>query len=108
MDKADSYEYMPCDTEILTYQPDVYHRVWEQAGRLRGSRELLQLGERIQCPVVAIHGDYDPHPTEGIKTPLSCTLKDFRPIPLECCGHHPRLERTTGNRFYNILKGEVT
>jgi len=71
------------------------------------SGKLLELGKSIKCPVVAIHGDYDPHPAEGVAEPLSRILKDFRFILLEKCGHRPWLERSARDRFYSILKQEL-
>jgi len=105
--KADSYNPLPLDSEILECQYDIYQSVWEQARELRSSGKLLELGKRIQCPVVAIHGDYDPHLSDGIKDPLARILKDFRLIPLEKCGHCPWIERSAKDRFYSILKKEV-
>jgi pimeloyl-ACP methyl ester carboxylesterase len=106
--KADSYNPLPYDSEILECQYDIYQSVWEQARALRSSGKLLELGKRIRCPVVAIQGDYDPHPSEGIKDPLSRILKDFRFILLEKCGHCPWIERGARDRFYDILRKEVT
>ncbi|MFC1864902.1 alpha/beta fold hydrolase [Chloroflexota bacterium] len=105
--KADSYNPLPHDSEALECQYDIYRSVWEQARELRSSGKLLELGKRIQCPVVAIHGDYDSHLAEGIKAPLSRILKEFQFILLEKCGHYPWLERSARDRFYNILKSEV-
>ena len=105
--KADSYNPLPHDSDILECQYDIYQSVWEQARELRSSGKLLELGRKIQCPVVAIHGDYDPHPFEGIKAPLSRILKDFQLILLEKCGHYPWIERSVRDGFYNILKNEV-
>ncbi len=107
MSKADSYDPLPQEREVLPFNPDIYQRVWEQASKLRSSGELLKLGERIQCPVVAIHGDYDPHPFEGVKAPLFRVVKDFRFILLEKCGHYPWLERNARERFYGILRSEI-
>ncbi len=105
--KADSYSPLPHDSEILEYQHDIYQGVWEHARELRSSGKLLELGKRIRCPVIAIHGDYDPHPSQGIKKPLSRILKNFQFILLEKCGHYPWIERSARDRFYNILKNEV-
>jgi pimeloyl-ACP methyl ester carboxylesterase len=107
LSKADSYDPLPHDDEITECRYDVYRGVWEQASELRSSGKLLKLGKGIKCPVVAIHGDYDPHPAEGVIEPLSRTLKDFRFILLEKCGHHPWLERSATDGFYNILKQEL-
>ena len=105
--KADLYDPLPYDSEVLQYKYDIYQKVWEQASELRRSGRLLELGKKIRCPVVAIHGDYDPHPFEGTRDPLSCVLKDFRFILLRNCGHYPWLERTARDRFFSILKKEV-
>ena len=104
---ADSYNPLPHESEMLECQYDIYQSVWEQAMKLRSSGKLLELGKRIQCPVVAIHGDYDPHLAEGIKDPLSRILKDFQLILLEKCGHYPWIERSARDKFYSILKKEV-
>lgn len=105
--KADSYDPLPHDSEILEFQYGINKSVWEGAKGLRSSGKLLELGKKIQCPVVAIHGDYDPHLAEGVKEPLSRVLKDFRFILLEKCGHYPWMERSARDRFYDILKNEV-
>ena len=107
MSKADSFDSLPQNSEISDVSLDVYRQVWEQASKLRSDGQLLQLGERIQCPVVAIHGDYDPHPDEGVKDPLSRVIEDFKFILLQQCGHRPWLERNAKDRFYGILKREI-
>jgi pimeloyl-ACP methyl ester carboxylesterase len=106
--RADSYDPLPRDDEVLEHQYNVFQSVWAQAQKLRSSGKLLKLGGKIRCPVVAIHGDYDPHPYEGIRDPLSHLLKDFKLIRLEKCGHYPWLERSARDRFYHILKKEIS
>ncbi|MFZ5392397.1 MAG: alpha/beta fold hydrolase [Patescibacteria group bacterium] len=86
---------------------DNYRETWEEVERLRSSGKLLQMGRKILCPVVAIHGDYDPHPIEGIKKPLEKVLADFSLIVLNKCGHQPWLERQAKDEFWQILAKEV-
>ena len=105
--QADSYDPLPHKIEILDYQYDIHQHVWEQARKLRSSGKFLNYGRKIECPVVAIHGDYDPHSFEGVQRPLSRILKNFRFILLEKCGHKPWIERTVKDRFYSILKSEI-
>ena len=45
---------------------------------MRKSGDLLKEAEKIKCPVVAIHGDYDPHPANGVKIPLEKRIVDFQ------------------------------
>jgi pimeloyl-ACP methyl ester carboxylesterase len=94
-------------SEVLDCQVEIFQSVWKDAAELRRSGKLLELGNRIQCPVVAIHGDYDPHPAEGVQEPLSAILRDFRFILLKNCGHMPWIERRARDRFYGILNGEL-
>ncbi len=107
LSRADSYDPLPHASEIIECQYDIYQSIWQEASRLRRSGSLLKMGARIQCPVLAIHGDYDPHPAEGVRVPLSRILRDFRFILLEKCGHYPWFERNAKERFYSILKSEI-
>ena len=75
-----------------------------EAELLRRTGELLEMGRRISCPVVAIHGDWDPHPAEGVAEPLSSVLKSFEFILLANCGHTPWVEKMAKDKFYSILK----
>jgi pimeloyl-ACP methyl ester carboxylesterase len=106
IDTADSRDLLHTTREVVEYHYDIYENVWKQAQKLRTSGELVALGRHIHCPVVAIHGDYDPHPADGVKIPLSRVIKNFRFILLENCGHRPWLERSARDRFFEILNEE--
>ena len=67
--KTDAYDAVAYDTEILEVQGELYQRVWQEATQLRADGDLLKLGRRIRCPVVAIHGDYAPTPLTGSMSP---------------------------------------
>jgi len=105
--EADAFTPLLHDDAIVEYQYDVYQTVWPEANKLRSSGQLLELGKQIECPVVAIHGDYDPHPTEGVKGPLSQVVKDFKLIPLKDCGHRPWREQLAREKFYEVIKKEL-
>jgi pimeloyl-ACP methyl ester carboxylesterase len=105
--KVDAYDQITNESIPIEYEPDIFQSVWTEAAELRRSGELLQLGKHIECPVVAIHGDYDPHPAEGVRRPLSAILKSFRFILLSNCGHKPWIERQAKDEFYKILKEEL-
>lgn len=107
LSKADSYDLLPHNDEKLECRYDVFQGVWGEAEYLRSSGKLLKLGKLVKCPVVAMHGDYDPHPATGVIEPLYRILKDFRFILLEKCGHRPWLERAARDRFYAILRQEL-
>jgi pimeloyl-ACP methyl ester carboxylesterase len=102
--RAGAYQPVTLETEV---QYELHQQVWGEATELRKSGQLLALGHHIQCPVVAIHGDYDPHPAEGVEQPLAAVLADFRFILLRNCGHLPWLEREARDKFYEILTAEL-
>ena len=110
LSRADTYDPImdaADDPEVVDYRADIFQNVWREAAELRRSGKLLELGKNIKCPVVAIHGDYDPHPAEGVQKPLSATLKSFRFVLLKNCGHKPWIERQARDKFYDILKAEL-
>ena len=110
--KTDSYDPIdmpkdPIALELVDDPGEIYQGVWPEAARMRETGELLRLVATIPCPVVAIHGDSDPHPAEGIQEPLAAHVKDFRMVMLEKCGHTPWSERHAMDRFYEILEHEL-
>ena len=105
--KDDALDPIPDTEEPVECRADIFEAVWKQAAELRRSGKLLALGKRIECPVVAIHGDYDPHPSEGVHEPLASVLKDFRFVLLQHCGHKPWIEKQARDRFYQVLAEEL-
>ena len=102
-----SYELIEDDEFEVNVHDEVNRSVWKEAEELRSSGELLELGEEIECPVVAVHGEYDHHPYEGVKEPLEKVLNDFRFVLLEKCGHYPWREKYAKREFYRVLKDEL-
>lgn len=107
MSQADHYDPLPSDNPYIDVSFEIYEKVWKEVQALRVSGQLLDYGKTIQCPVLAIHGDYDPHPLQGVKKPLSRVLKDFRFILLEKCGHYPWFEKQAKESFYEIVEREL-
>ncbi len=104
---ADAYDPTPRGSDVIDFQHEIFEAVWKDAEELRGSGKLLEMGKRITCPVVAIHGDFDPHPWDGIKKPLEEVLDDFRFVLLERCGHHPWYEKHARDEFFALLEKEL-
>jgi pimeloyl-ACP methyl ester carboxylesterase len=105
--RADAFDPLPQEPPQVEFSLDIYRRVWGEATLLRRSGRLLEMASEIVCPVVAIHGDYDPHPAEGVEGPLSRVVGDFRFYLLERCGHKPWVERQGGERFFQIMDEEL-
>lgn len=95
------------DPDHLEANPKGFAALFEEANALRRSGDLLRLASRVRCPVVAIHGDYDPHPAAGVREPLSRAFSDFRFVLLANCGHEPWRERHAREEFFRVLESEV-
>jgi pimeloyl-ACP methyl ester carboxylesterase len=74
---------------------------------MRRAGELLPIVARIECPVIAIHGEYDPTPIEGVAEPLSASLREFQMVVLPKCGHDPWRERWAVDEFYAVLERQL-
>jgi pimeloyl-ACP methyl ester carboxylesterase len=116
MGKADAYDPLPhphADDRPppphgdAAAQQAIYRRVWPEASELRRSGGLLELAARVRCPVVAIHGDHDPSPADGVRRPLARVLTDFRFALLPRCGHEPWAERHARDAFFAVLRREL-
>jgi pimeloyl-ACP methyl ester carboxylesterase len=59
---------------------------------------------RIRCPVVMLHGAYDPHPGRLIAEGLRRYLPQLAYHELEHCGHSPWRERQARGKFHELLR----
>jgi pimeloyl-ACP methyl ester carboxylesterase len=94
--KTDVCEALPNETIDSKFYDEVYRRVWEEASQMRSSGKLI-----------AIHGDFDPHPAEGVREPLTKILPNFRFNLIEKCGHYPWKERNGKDILYKIFYKEI-
>lgn len=100
---ADSFSRIPFSEDSFECSYDIFIKIWEEAVVMRKNRSLLLSGSNIFCPVIAIHGEYDPHPVKGVEDPLSNVVSDFRMIRLSECGHYPWREPLAKDHFYSLL-----
>ena len=108
IEAADTFDPLTVTTSaVIPGQYHIYQQVWPQAEAMRATGELLTVGKNIDCPVVIIHGDYDPHPYQGVTIPLSGVLKQMSFFLLKNCGHEPWLERQAKDQFFNLLECEL-
>jgi len=105
--KAESYALLPYEDDVPEYQPDTNESIGQEYRRLFDGNQLLRTVPDIKCPVVAIHGDYDVLPAEGVNEPFSRLIKDFRFVVLKKCGHYPWYEKYARDEFFRILRREI-
>ncbi|MDD1720125.1 MAG: alpha/beta hydrolase [Methanoregulaceae archaeon] len=108
MEKADAFDPANVTAPACLFSYETFRAVWTETATLRRSGALAETGVRIECPVVVLHGDYDPHPASGVRVPLGKYVKEFRFISIPRCGHKPWNEREARDRFFEVLENELT
>lgn len=104
LSRADAFDPLPASPgDAVACRADIFAKVWPEAAALRQSGALLQEAARLRCPVLAIHGDFDPHPVAGVREPLGRVVADFTCVVLSRCGHTPWRERQAREPFYQAL-----
>jgi pimeloyl-ACP methyl ester carboxylesterase len=108
--KADTADGLPgFDTNADTdFRPDIYRAVWPQAEAFRREGKLLDALDALDCRVILIHGDFDPHPFEATDDILRSRIRDYRAVLLLDCGHRPWVERAAREKFFRVLRGLIT
>ncbi|MCE5299629.1 MAG: alpha/beta hydrolase [Spirochaetia bacterium] len=107
LSKADSYNPDNSLAARTDPSPEIYLKIWPEAAAMRKSGELLGMSKRIRCPITAIHGDYDPHPAEGVRQPLAKAKRNFKFILLAKCGHTPWIEKEAQTDFFKELLNAI-
>lgn len=86
---------------------EIYQSVWREAARLRDTNELINCADKIACPIVVFHGEFDPHPIDGVEKPLSERVENTKIVRLPKCGHTPWKEVFAKDEFYRLLRDEL-
>jgi pimeloyl-ACP methyl ester carboxylesterase len=102
--KTDTYDSFQFKDDNIELQPEVFLSVWKEAEVLRKECVLLKAVKKIDLPIFVIHGDYDPHPANGIIKPLQQYSRNFDYEILRQCGHKPWIEMHARSRFYDLLR----
>lgn len=82
---------------------EMHNLIWSEAAKLRTDGKLLEIFQKINSKIYLIQGAYDPHPVNGVTTPLQEINVPCEVYVLEKCGHSPFMEKYAKNEFYNIL-----
>ncbi len=99
---------LPYETlDSLPFDGAMYSSIWPEAAKLRASGELLEIFSRISCPITVIHGRLDPHPYDGVITPLTESNLIICAHLLDRCGHTPWKEEYAALEFNRILLTEI-
>lgn len=82
---------------------DGHEETWSDAMRLQHEGIEPARFEAIQCPVLMLHGDDDPHPGTAIRDTLQRHIRHLVYVGFRQCGHVPWLEKQARDSFDDIL-----
>jgi len=104
---TDNFCAMPGSSGDMLYFDRAQHTaLMNEMSALRELGELASIARSLTCPVLAVHGEYDPHPAGGVSGPME-DRENFRMIVLENCGHDPWKETYARERFFEIVSNEL-
>ncbi|WP_299555451.1 alpha/beta hydrolase [uncultured Tateyamaria sp.] len=106
-DVSDTFARDASPIPQVRFDAAIHKAVWTEADAMRKSGALLQALSAIRCPVVALHGDYDPRPAEGVRLPLQAALPAATFTLLEHCGHKPWQEVHASAPFYRAVEAAI-
>ncbi len=106
-DIADTFERDASPAPKVTFDKAIHTTVWAEALAMRECGALLEQVRKVHCPVLAIHGDHDPRPAQGVSEPLAQLLPKARFELLERCGHKPWQEVHAKSAFYRLIESEL-
>ena len=96
------------DLGLLECNYQIHKKVWSDFEKIRDQAGILEKKlSKIKIPVVVLHGDYDPHPIDGIKPFLESALDQVTFYILSQCGHYPWIEKCAKKTFFDILRKEI-
>jgi pimeloyl-ACP methyl ester carboxylesterase len=82
-----------------------WDETWTDMVRLQKRGDYPREFIRITCPVLMLHGTYDPHPGDAIRDSLRGVIPHLEYRAWDRCGHEPWSERYVRDEFLNVLRG---
>ena len=104
---AEIFEPIPAKDDVIEYQFDINQAIGQELNKLILGRTLIEAGKKIECPVVAIQGDFDSNIAEELRDALSSVIKNFKFILLNKCGHSPWVEKYARDEFFKAMREEI-
>jgi pimeloyl-ACP methyl ester carboxylesterase len=77
---------------------------WSDMIRLQEAAVYPAAFKAITCPVLMLHGSYDPHPGGMIREGLQKIIPHLEYTEFDRCGHSPWIEEHARDRFLSALR----
>jgi pimeloyl-ACP methyl ester carboxylesterase len=101
---AYSCDLVSNDLEVAAADARSFDETWSDMLRCQEAGEYPAAFTAIECPVLMLHGDVDPHPGAMIYDSLKPHLRRLEYRELQRCGHYPWLELHARVEFFSVLR----
>ncbi|MFQ5506154.1 MAG: alpha/beta fold hydrolase [Planctomycetota bacterium] len=101
--QIDSFELASLGDRVEVYDARANEETWEDMLRLQEEGVYPAAFAAIDAPVLMLHGAFDPHPGQMIRTSLASYLPQLEYHEWERCGHYPWLEKAVRDEFRVVL-----
>lgn len=89
---------------VERFDPKGQAETWDDMARLQETGVYPARFVSIHCPVLMLHGSYDPHPGPMIRDGLKPYIPQLEYREFEQCGHSPWIEEHARDRFHIELR----
>jgi pimeloyl-ACP methyl ester carboxylesterase len=99
---ASIYNYCPvadADDSIERFDLKGHLETWQDMVRLQEAGVYPAAFASIMCPVLMLHGAYDPHPGAMIRKSLEAFVPHLEYQEFDQCGHSPWIEKYARDHF---------
>jgi pimeloyl-ACP methyl ester carboxylesterase len=103
----DSYDLIDLANYLESGDAKGYAETWNNMLRLQQNGTYPDAFSVVKCPILMIHGNYDPHPGKIIAENLRNFMPQIQYVEIDRCGHYPWLEKYAQNEFYQTLKSHI-
>lgn len=99
------YAFDPLTSDLEMERCDGHgnRETWADMVRLQEEGVYPAAFRTIECPVLMLHGDFDPHPGDMIRDSLLPHLPRLEFHEWPRCGHYPWIEREWRSAFFSRL-----
>lgn len=88
----------------LDVDADGHTETWDDMLRLQEDGTYPESFAAITCPVLMLHGSYDPHPGPMIRDNLKQFIPQLGYVEFDRCGHSPWVEEFARDEFIGRLR----
>jgi len=91
--------------ELQSFDARAFEETWADMIKLQEEGVYPAAFSALRCPLLMIHGNWDPHPGRMTRDLLARFIPSLQYVELPDCGHFPWMEKRAREKFLSVLSG---